>query len=409
MKKVLFLLLSVAVFFTALLFADVVKTEENSEETETEEIRLTAIQILNSAMVKGALNYKVVDDHVREIMPKLRLCYENGVRKHPEIAGIIVLKFVIQPTGNVSESKVVTTTMNDSDVEKCVAEQIGKIKFPATKDADTVTVGYSIFRNAETGEKVSENNTTRLRWSSRSPEKMDWQSALDYCKNLSENGSGGWHLPNIDELRKGIIGCPKTEYGGECRVSEKNGCLSSDCRTPKGSCNCDRIAKGSFYSSNCDEDTIALWSSSTLSDSPGSAWGVAFFSAMVGSSTKNGKFYARCVKELDSKDETVLPESLIIGGLQECTINSYIRKNFGDIKKCYEKGLEKNPEMKGRVLVNMIISESGDVSLANALRSTLGDAEVENCVAGVIKKIKFPKPKGGGIVIVNYPLVFKTK
>lgn len=421
MKKVLFLVLSAAAFFTALLFADGVNPGEKSEETtETEEKSetngkivargLTTIQIPNVATVKGPLDKKVIDEHVRKIVPKLRFCYENGVLKHPEIAGTVVLEFVIQPTGNVTESKVVSTTMDDSDVEKCVADQVGKIKFPASKAAATVVVNYPfVFRNAVIEEKVAKNDTPILLWSSRSPEKMDWQSASDYCRNLSENGSEGWHLPNIDELRKGIIGCPKTEFGGECRVSEKNGCLSSDCRSPKGSCNCERIAKGSFYSSNCDEDTIGLWSSSTLSDKPDSAWGVVFYSAMVGSSTKNGKFYARCVKELDSTDETVSSESpVIMGALNRCTIDSYVRKSVGDVKKCYEKGHEKNPKLEGRVVINMVIAASGDVSSAKVQRSTLGDAEVENCVAGVIKKIRFPKPKGGGIVIVNYPFVFKT-
>jgi len=35
------------------------------------------------------------------------------------------------------------------------------------------------------------------------------------------------------------------------------------------------------------------------------------------------------------------------------------------------------------------------------------DPDVASCVAGVIKKIEFPKPKGGGNVQVNYPFVFR--
>ena len=35
------------------------------------------------------------------------------------------------------------------------------------------------------------------------------------------------------------------------------------------------------------------------------------------------------------------------------------------------------------------------------------NANVENCLASRIKTWVFPKPKGGGIVIVNYPFVFK--
>ena len=254
-------------------------------------------------------------------------------------------------------------------------------------------------------------NRKTVLWSDRSPEKMTWNDAVNYCKNLSEKGSGGWHLPNIDELRKGIIGCSKTEFGGECRVSEKNGCLSSDCKNPKGSCNCERIAKGSFYSANCDEDDVALWSSSALSDNPDSAWGIVYYSAMVGSNKKSGKFYARCVKEAVLKDEgTVSSESAVImGALNRCTIDSYVRKSIGEIRQCYVNELAKDPKLAGRIVINFVISASGNVSSAKVQRTTMGSAEVENCVAGVIKKIKFPAPKGGGIVIVNYPFVFKNK
>ena len=32
--------------------------------------------------------------------------------------------------------------MNDSDVEKCVAEQVGKVQFPAPEDGGIVIVNY---------------------------------------------------------------------------------------------------------------------------------------------------------------------------------------------------------------------------------------------------------------------------
>ena len=73
------------------------------------------------------------------------------------------------------------------------------------------------------------------------------------------------------------------------------------------------------------------------------------------------------------------------------------------------KMLFKNPEIGGRVVINFIISASGDVSSSKVQRTTMNNMEVETCVAEQIKKIKFPKPKGGGIVIVNYPFVFKAE
>ena len=36
----------------------------------------------------------------------------------------------------------------------------------------------------------------------------------------------------------------------------------------------------------------------------------------------------------------------------------------------------------------------------------MNDANVEACVQKVMMSLKFPKPRGGGIVVVTYPFVF---
>ena len=40
--------------------------------------------------------------------------------------------------------------------------------------------------------------------------------------------------------------------------------------------------------------------------------------------------------------------------------------------------------------------------------STMGNPEVEQCIAGAVRRWEFPKPQGGGIVIVSYPFVLKA-
>lgn len=282
------------------------------------------------------------------------------------------------------------------------------------KNLFLVLLVFSFFYGCASAEKTEEkndvkNNVPHLQWSGRSPEKLDWQGALDYCRNNSDGGFKDWRLPNIDELRESIRNCSKTEVGGECRVSEKNGCLSSECKNPKDSCACERKNKSVY--SGFDGYDIGLWSSSELSDNPDSAWGVVFYSAMIGSNKKSGEFYARCMRTSDENDKRVWvgDETFVVGALDRTDIDAYIRRNLAKVLWCYENGLKKNPELAGRVVINFIISESGDVISSKVLRTTLGNAEVENCVAEQIKKIKFPAPKGGGIVIVTYPFTFKTE
>jgi len=100
-------------------------------------------------------------------------------------------------------------------------------------------------------------------------------------------------------------------------------------------------------------------------------------------------------------------QAVIMGALDRSVIDAYIRRNLAKIRWCYEKELNKDPKLFGRIVINFIISKTGSVSSSKVNRTTMGNKTVEKCVANQIKKIRFPKPKGGGIVIVNYPFVFK--
>ena len=138
-----------------------------------------------------------------------------------------------------------------------------------------------------------------LYWSSRAAGKMNWNSAVSYCENLTEDGHSDWRLPDIDELRTTIKNCPKTETGGECSISEKGGCLSQQClgEREKGSCVCSYKANNSgYYSKLGDPDGVWLWSSTALSDDSNKRWRVGFSTGLVISSEASVSFHVRCVR-----------------------------------------------------------------------------------------------------------------
>jgi len=142
-----------------------------------------------------------------------------------------------------------------------------------------------------------ETSRTGTQWSNRSSKIMNWNAAKQYCANLSEGGFTDWRLPNIDELRTTIRNCSKTETGGECKVSEKNGRLSRGDWNPDGSCYCEsRNNNGGYYSKLGDDDNVWLWSSSTRSDDTDRAWRVGFISGLVLHSLKSYYYYVRCVR-----------------------------------------------------------------------------------------------------------------
>ncbi len=91
------------------------------------------------------------------------------------------------------------------------------------------------------------------------------------------------------------------------------------------------------------------------------------------------------------------------GDLDKAIIRRYIKRNIQKIQYCYEKQLLAKPTIAGTVQARFFIAANGTVEHSTGSGV---DPDVASCVAEVIKNIEFPKPKGGGIVKVNYPFIF---
>lgn len=96
------------------------------------------------------------------------------------------------------------------------------------------------------------------------------------------------------------------------------------------------------------------------------------------------------------------------GGLDKAVIARVVRSHLGQIKHCYERQLLVDPNLFGKVVARWVIDPNGRVDMSSVKKSTMGNRNVENCVVSKIKGWKFPKPKGGGKVIVSYPFLFKS-
>lgn len=98
----------------------------------------------------------------------------------------------------------------------------------------------------------------------------------------------------------------------------------------------------------------------------------------------------------------------IAGALSKGEIKQVITANISQVTYCYQKQLANIPNLAGRVTVRFGINAKGLVYLAEVKSTTLNNRTVEQCILRAIRTWKFPKPRGGGIVYVVYPFVFKT-
>ena len=107
-----------------------------------------------------------------------------------------------------------------------------------------------------------------------------------------------------------------------------------------------------------------------------------------------------------AKAPDVIPgQANVRGSLDKEIIRRIIRRHINEVKYCYEQELLKKPELGGRVVVQFTISAAGQVIASVLQNSTMGNVRVENCVVQAVRRWEFPKPLGGGIVIVSYPFV----
>jgi len=90
--------------------------------------------------------------------------------------------------------------------------------------------------------------------------------------------------------------------------------------------------------------------------------------------------------------------------LDPAIIQRVIRQHISAFKACYERALVKDPSSSARVAPRFTIGANGRVASVS-LSSSSGDPALDSCIEGVVKRLVFPKPNGG-VVVVTYPFVF---
>jgi len=97
--------------------------------------------------------------------------------------------------------------------------------------------------------------------------------------------------------------------------------------------------------------------------------------------------------------------TLVNGRLPPETIQRIVRQNMGRFRYCYERALDGNPGLQGRVVTKFLIGRDGSVAFAtNASEETsFPDAGVVSCIVHAFGDLSFPEPEGGTVTVV-YPL-----
>lgn len=81
-----------------------------------------------------------------------------------------------------------------------------------------------------------------------------------------------------------------------------------------------------------------------------------------------GKARTNVVAKIDADSATVT------GALSKEQIQKVISAYMGQVEYCYERELQKEPNLRGKILVNFVIGLTGAVTSASVTNSTMGNA-----------------------------------
>lgn len=82
------------------------------------------------ATAKGSLPKEVIRRVVRTHINEVKECYEAQLTTNKDLAGKVMVRFVINPHGKVTESAIEESSLKNTKVETCITDAIRNWEFP---------------------------------------------------------------------------------------------------------------------------------------------------------------------------------------------------------------------------------------------------------------------------------------
>ena len=99
---------------------------------------------------------------------------------------------------------------------------------------------------------------------------------------------------------------------------------------------------------------------------------------------------------------------VVMGALSRDVIRRVFRKHQAEVRACYEEALQRKPGLAGKVIVQLEIAADGTVASVKLKQCDIDDETFRSKLLARIKRWRFPAPRGGGLMVVNYPYIFRA-
>jgi len=90
----------------------------------------------------------------------------------------------------------------------------------------------------------------------------------------------------------------------------------------------------------------------------------------------------------------------VVGALDGELIRRAVGPHVGEVRRCYDTALGRDPNARGRVTIAFEIDGAGKVPAATVQASTMRDPAAGECIAAAMVGWKFPRPRTGTAQVV---------
>ena len=81
------------------------------------------------------------------------------------------------------------------------------------------------------------------------------------------------------------------------------------------------------------------------------------------------------------------------GGLEKKAVRKVLQKHFRIFELCYRKTLEKQPDLKGKIVIKIVIDSAGRVIKIHKFNGEKKEREFKKCIAQKLANLSFPESK----------------
>jgi len=106
------------------------------------------------------------------------------------------------------------------------------------------------------------------------------------------------------------------------------------------------------------------------------------------------------------KSTIELGEVIVTGDLPEKSIRELLKKHIRSFNICFQQTLEKQSDLKGKIVFKMVIDPAGRVTKVDPDKGAKKESEFKRCMLQELKKLHFPASKGGkkSMVLITFVL-----